>query len=323
MLHQATQAGNAVATTNTSEVATKEGYAEFADLPAKLSYIKFNRKPRQPRKKSPTAVASLQSQRPLGLPIKRDDWETPDHIFDALNYEFSFDLDPCCYPHTAKCKDYFTREDDGLAQSWAGRRVWMNPPYGEENMPHWLEKARRSAHEEGALVVCLIPAHTGTQWFLNALEVVDECRFVKGRITFKDAPSSADFPSAIFIYRPRDVVEKSPEPLVDDPANWSWLERNLWELFPDGPRKRRGRKKAQYLAVRELSCPPCRHDSEVAQAFLLEFGTGVTSTQRNFDLECIAQDISAGQALEQIMKTSSAERCSDTHWWLAQHLQVH
>lgn len=51
----------------------------------------------------------------------RMDWTTPQDFFDELDKEFHFTLDPCALPETAKCKAFFTPEDDGLKQSWGGR----------------------------------------------------------------------------------------------------------------------------------------------------------------------------------------------------------
>ena len=50
----------------------------------------------------------------------KDNWATPQDFFDNLNREFRFDLDPCADAENHKCKTYFTKEDDGLAQSWGG-----------------------------------------------------------------------------------------------------------------------------------------------------------------------------------------------------------
>lgn len=51
----------------------------------------------------------------------KDDWETPKDLFDELDAEFHFTLDPCCTHESAKCKKHYTLEDDGLAQDWGGR----------------------------------------------------------------------------------------------------------------------------------------------------------------------------------------------------------
>lgn len=48
------------------------------------------------------------------------EWATPQAFFDELNAEFNFTLDPCATSENAKCARYFTKEDDGLAQSWSG-----------------------------------------------------------------------------------------------------------------------------------------------------------------------------------------------------------
>ena len=64
---------------------------------------------------------------------QRLDWSTPQGVFDELNEEFNFTLDPCASDETAKCSKYYTKEDDGLAQSWSGESVFMNPPLRQRN----------------------------------------------------------------------------------------------------------------------------------------------------------------------------------------------
>lgn len=50
------------------------------------------------------------------------EWATPQALFDELNAEFNFTLDPCASHENAKCKKYFTKEDDGLSKVWGGKR---------------------------------------------------------------------------------------------------------------------------------------------------------------------------------------------------------
>ena len=51
-----------------------------------------------------------------------DEWETPQSIFDSLNSEFHFTLDPCATEQNHKCGLYYTKEEDGLLQNWGGRQ---------------------------------------------------------------------------------------------------------------------------------------------------------------------------------------------------------
>ena len=49
-----------------------------------------------------------------------DEWETPQNLFDKLGKEFHFGIDVCATHENAKCKNYFTKKDDGLNQNWGG-----------------------------------------------------------------------------------------------------------------------------------------------------------------------------------------------------------
>lgn len=127
----------------------------------------------------------------------RDDWETPQKLFDELDAEYHFTLDPCSTDENAKCEKHYTREDDGLSKSWEGEVVFVNPPYGKE-IAKWAAKC----HEEagGAVIVGLFPARTDTRWFHEHIYGIAEIEFVKGRIKFEQGGvpgSSAPFPSMI------------------------------------------------------------------------------------------------------------------------------
>jgi phage N-6-adenine-methyltransferase len=125
-----------------------------------------------------------------------DEWATPQDLFDVLNAEFGFTLDVCALDSSAKCERYFTPEIDGLAQEWTGA-CWMNPPYGEE-IGRWVAKAHE-ASRHGATVVCLVPARTDTGWWWEHCWE-GEVRFLRGRLRFGEATSSAPFPSAVVIF---------------------------------------------------------------------------------------------------------------------------
>ena len=130
---------------------------------------------------------------------KTDLHATPQEFFNGLNTEFRFNLDPCAIAENAKCKVYFTAENDGLKQDWKQATVFMNPPYGRE-IKRWMKKAYESSLQ-GATVVCLVPARTDTHWWHN-YAMKGEVRLLRGRLKFGDAKNSAPFPSAVVVFRP-------------------------------------------------------------------------------------------------------------------------
>ena len=59
----------------------------------------------------------------------------------TLDARFHFDIDVCALPENAKCKRFYTPDDDGLLQPWKGT-CWLNPPYGRKGkICRWIEKA--------------------------------------------------------------------------------------------------------------------------------------------------------------------------------------
>jgi phage N-6-adenine-methyltransferase len=127
-------------------------------------------------------------------------WGTPPEVFDPLHREFAFTLDPCATASNAKCATFFTEQDNGLIQDWAGHRVFMNPPYGRE-VYAWTKKARTSGAD---IVVALLPASTDLAWWHEDVVGHAEVRYLRGRVRFlTDGPyrASGFFPSVIVIWR--------------------------------------------------------------------------------------------------------------------------
>jgi len=127
-------------------------------------------------------------------------WATPQALYQALNEEFEFDDDPC--PHGA-FDEALAGKWGGLTRPW-GSRTYLNPPYGKQ-IELWLRKAY---HESllGKLIVVLIPSRTDTQWWHNWVMRATEIRFLRGRLRFGGAESSAPFPSALAIFRGEQSV---------------------------------------------------------------------------------------------------------------------
>lgn len=130
----------------------------------------------------------------------KQDWETPDHLFEALNKEFNFTLDVCAHSGNKKVDRYFSPEDNSLIQDWSNDVCFMNPPYNRD-VYTWMQKAYNECRK-GAKVVCLIAARTDTKYWHEFCMQASEIRLIKGRLKFKGAKNSATFPSAIVIFDP-------------------------------------------------------------------------------------------------------------------------
>lgn len=136
------------------------------------------------------------------LSSKTVEWETPLAFYNQLNDEFHFTLDPCATEENHKCKRFYTKEQDGLLQSWENEVVFCNPPYGRE-IYKWVKKASEESRNNNALVVMLIPARTDTKWFHEYIYNKIDIRFLPGRLKFGNAKNPAPFPCMVCIFRPQ------------------------------------------------------------------------------------------------------------------------
>lgn len=136
-----------------------------------------------------------------------DDRRTLPEIFDPLNVEHLFTLDVCASKLNAKLPRYFTREQNGLKQSWTDEIVWCNPPYSD--IGSWVIKALAESNDElelPAKVVMLLPANrTEQRWWQDMIEPRRDrgfgvtTRFMRGRPRFgwpteKPRPKKGDRP---------------------------------------------------------------------------------------------------------------------------------
>ena len=95
-----------------------------------------------------------------------DDRGTPPEVFDPLHERFQFTLDVAASHHNAKLERYLTVGDDGLTTSWAGHRVWCNPPYSD--IDTWVRKAWVEWGTGAELIVMLLPANRTEQLWWQA-----------------------------------------------------------------------------------------------------------------------------------------------------------
>ncbi len=141
-----------------------------------------------------------------------DDWQTPPEVFDPLMAAFGFTVDVAAGPGNHRLPRWFGEGGEqpcGLAADWRGEVCWMNPPYSRKLQPRFVEKAAVNAALNRVVTVALLPARTDTiafhDWIWDRNEHkpypwVRSVRFLRGRVRFVGAPSSAPFPSMIVVF---------------------------------------------------------------------------------------------------------------------------
>jgi phage N-6-adenine-methyltransferase len=137
-----------------------------------------------------------QQTRKRGARPEVDERQTSPEVFGPLHERFGFTIDAAALPRNAKLKRFWTPAEDALTRSWAGWRVWCNPPYS--NIEPWVEKAHdewvwtRSGHGGPELIVMLVPANRTEQgWWQRQVEPHSRARrqdfrveFLPGRLRF-------------------------------------------------------------------------------------------------------------------------------------------
>lgn len=153
----------------------------------------------------------LEHDRKVLFSRKSDEWATPQHIYNKLNYQYNFTLDPASDGINAKCNKFYTAQQDGLVQSWNGETVFVNPPYSKTY--DWVRKAYHEAFS-GTTSVLLVPARMDSKWvheFCLDPFVCKSLTFIRGRLKFGNSKNSAPFPSMIIEFGNPNKIPKQPE----------------------------------------------------------------------------------------------------------------
>lgn len=171
------------------------------------------------------------------------EWGTPDSVFRPLDAVWDFTLDGAASHKNAKVRRYCTADGtwerdrgfragesdlsvfrfpdgghsirfskrDGLAFPWREERVFLNPPWGEDEQPceepctkkrceargwhatefrpgigHFVEKAKHEAMRNRAIVVAVLPARMDTNWMHDHVLGYATTRFLRGRVHYID-----------------------------------------------------------------------------------------------------------------------------------------
>ena len=154
----------------------------------------------------------LKKDRDVLFSSKSDEWATPQWLFDKLNSEFNFTLDPASDGVNNKCAKHHTIQTNGLTHSWKGESVFINPPYSKTY--DWVSKAYHEAAGGNTTIVMLLPARVDSRWVhdfcLDPL-LVKSVTFIRGRLKFGNSKNSAPFPSMIVEFGHPNKVPTPPE----------------------------------------------------------------------------------------------------------------
>ena len=142
------------------------------------------------------------------------DRRTPLAIFKELNKEFEFELDPCTScskQNNLRAPYFFTKEQDGLKQSWGSyRSVFVNPPF--RDMSKWVDKILFELEKcnDELTIVLLTPSKTETRWWHKLLgsKFLSEIRFQKGRVTFEGHKNPFIIGITFFILKNKGDVDE-------------------------------------------------------------------------------------------------------------------
>lgn len=126
-----------------------------------------------------------------GRVVKTDDRAVHPDDFARWHERFGFTVDAAATVANARLPRFWTVEDDALSQSWAGERVWCNPPYSD--ILPWVDKAWTEI--DAVLIVMLLPANrTEQRWWQEGVEPYRDGRhrstrsltveFLAGRLRF-------------------------------------------------------------------------------------------------------------------------------------------
>lgn len=109
---------------------------------------------------------------------------TPPYVLEPIRQALGgIELDPCTEPdNPCGAERFYTAETDGAEESWIAETIYVNPPYSKAR-ERWVRRCIEAA-EAGSRVVLLMPSHTDTRLFHEAIKTASHVVFLKGRVKF-------------------------------------------------------------------------------------------------------------------------------------------
>lgn len=123
----------------------------------------------------------------------RDEWATPPEVYQQIceHWQLQPQIDVFASADNAKCKHFFTTEEDAFSCLWVEEAkllgvppvFWMNPPYSQPTLTEAIKKAIRETLQ-GGTTIFLLPAFVDQSWYHEYIYNKFRHEIWKGRIKF-------------------------------------------------------------------------------------------------------------------------------------------
>ena len=173
---------------------------------------------------------TMSHKRTSKIVTPKDEWQTPQWLFDLLDQEFYFQVDAAALKKNAKCDHYYDPLNDAICGEWCENAkelgtspsFYLNPPYSAALINAFMKKAYEESQKD-AVVVCLVPV-SGDKWWIDYALKAQEIRYIRGRVKFvgfdiegNQVNGSPMFSSCIVIFdRSRYRVSNEPGHIIMD-----------------------------------------------------------------------------------------------------------
>jgi ParB family chromosome partitioning protein len=133
------------------------------------------------------------------------------------------DVDPASDPMANEivgAPDFYTLHDDGLQHEWPGR-VWLNPPYGGDQIRFVARLMEQFGGGITTQAVVLVNSHaTDTAWFAPLWDYL--LCFTDHRINFYGSPGGGSTHGSVFVY-----LGDKHEEFVNEFGKWGYVVQRL------------------------------------------------------------------------------------------------
>jgi phage N-6-adenine-methyltransferase len=133
---------------------------------------------------------------------------TPPEFLDAVRRRLGIDEFDCDLAadetNTVVPEKFYTEQDDALVQpwkfAWSEGWNWCNPPYAD--IGPWVEKAQMEAYVHGTNTAMLVPASSGSNWWMHWVDGKAYVTFLNPRIKFVGHKTPYPKDLALLLYAP-------------------------------------------------------------------------------------------------------------------------